>query len=57
MAFKDRGDDLNALKQVYGNQVVDVVLAERAKKMKKTWQDIARDHGRNDIEGFKRLKL
>ena len=52
-AFKDRVDDLNGLKQALGDQVVDIVLAERAKKMKKTWQDIAHDHGKNDIDGLK----
>jgi predicted ArsR family transcriptional regulator len=52
-AFQDRVDDLNALKEVFGDQVVDIVLAERAKKMRKIWQDIALDHGKNDIEGLK----
>jgi predicted ArsR family transcriptional regulator len=53
MAFKDRIDDLNALKQVFGEQVVDIVLAERGKKTEHQWQNIARDHGKNDIDGLK----
>jgi predicted ArsR family transcriptional regulator len=53
MDFKDRVDDLNALRQVFGEQVVDVVLAERAKKVEKNWQTIALNHGKNDIEGLK----
>jgi fumarate reductase iron-sulfur subunit len=53
MAFKDRIDDLNALKQVLGKQVVDIVLAERAKKIQQQWREIANEHGKNDIEGLK----
>jgi len=52
-AFRDRVDDLNALKQVFGDQVIDVVLAERAKKMREIWRNIALDHGKNDIEGLR----
>lgn len=51
-AFKDRVDDLDALKQVFGEQVVDIVLAARAKKTEKNWRDIALNHGRNDIKGL-----
>lgn len=53
MGFKDRVDDLNALKKVFGERVVDIVASERGKRINKQWQNIAREHGRNDIEGLK----
>jgi len=51
--FRDRVDDLNALKQVFGDQVVEIVMAERAKKTERQWHAIAREHGRTDIHGLK----
>jgi predicted ArsR family transcriptional regulator len=53
-SFRDRVNDLNALKQVFGEQVVDIVLTERGKKTEQQWQNIARKHGKNDIEGLKK---
>jgi fumarate reductase iron-sulfur subunit len=51
--FIDRINDLNALKKEFGDKVVDVVLRERSLKVQKQWQEIARNHGKNDIEGLK----
>ncbi|MCG8570878.1 MAG: L-2-amino-thiazoline-4-carboxylic acid hydrolase [Spirochaetes bacterium] len=53
VAFRDRVNDLNALKEEFGEKVVDIVLQSRAKRMQKTWQSIAAEEGRNDIEGLK----
>jgi hypothetical protein len=48
MGFKARVDDLNALKKVFGEHVVDIVASERGQQIKKQWQNIAREHGRNE---------
>ena len=53
MGFNARVNDLNALKKVFGERVVDIVASERGRQIKKQWQNIAREHGRNDIEGLK----
>ncbi|MBN1303803.1 MAG: L-2-amino-thiazoline-4-carboxylic acid hydrolase [Anaerolineales bacterium] len=51
--FKARVDDLNALKQEFGEKVVEIVARERGKKVEENWRRIAEEHGRNDIEGIK----
>ena len=53
MDFKDRVNDLNALKQAFGEQVVEIVLTERGKKVEQQWQQIASQRGKNDIEDLK----
>jgi len=51
--FAARVDDLNALREVYGEQVEEIVKASRAKKIEANWRKIAEQHGRNDIQGMK----
>jgi predicted ArsR family transcriptional regulator len=51
--FKNRVDDLNALRQEFGERVVEVVLAARAKKVEQMWHNIALEHGKNNIEGLR----
>jgi predicted ArsR family transcriptional regulator len=51
--FGARVDDLNALREVYGEQVEEIVKASRAKKIEANWQKIAEKHGRNDVEGMR----
>jgi predicted ArsR family transcriptional regulator len=41
------------LKQEFGEQVVEIVAKERGKKVQENWRRIAKEHGRNDIEGIK----
>lgn len=52
-AFRDRVNDLEALKNAFGAQVPEIVAVERAKKVKAFWQSVAEQQGRNDIEGLK----
>ncbi|MGD8456547.1 MAG: L-2-amino-thiazoline-4-carboxylic acid hydrolase [Anaerolineales bacterium] len=51
--FRARVNDLNALRDVFGEQVEEIVKVNRAKKLEADWQKIAQDHGRNDIQGIK----
>ena len=51
--FAARADDLNALREVFGERVEEIVKENRAKKIKAEWRKIAEAHGRNDIQGMK----
>ena len=51
--FGTRVNDLNALRDVFGEQVEEIVLESRAKKIEADWRKIAEEHGRNDIQGIK----
>jgi predicted ArsR family transcriptional regulator len=51
--FGTRVNDLNALREVFGKQVEEIVLESRAKKIEADWRKIAEEHGRNDIQGMK----
>ena len=51
--FEARVDDLRALQQVWGDQVIEIISAARGQKVEAEWRAIAREHGRNDIEGLK----
>ena len=50
--FKEKVDLLNAMKEKFGEGVKDVILRQRAERMKKTWKDIAEKHGSNDCEAL-----
>ena len=51
--FGARVNDLNALREFFGKQVEEIVLASRAKKIETDWHMIGKEHGRNDIQGMK----
>jgi predicted ArsR family transcriptional regulator len=51
--FSARVDDLNALREEFGQRVEEVVRANRAQKLEVEWHHIAEAHGRNDIQGMK----
>ncbi len=53
MEFEARVNDLQALRKVFGEQVIEIISAERGRKVEAQWRTIAREHGRNDIEGLK----
>ena len=48
-----RVEDLNALREVFGNRVEEIVKESRSKRIVKEWQKIAEAHGRNDVQGMK----
>lgn len=51
--FAERVDDLNGLREVFGQRVEEIVKENRAKKLETDWQKIAEEHGSNDIQGIK----
>jgi predicted ArsR family transcriptional regulator len=51
--FAARADDLNALREIFGERVEEIVKENRAKKIEAEWRKIAEAHGRNDIQGMK----
>lgn len=51
--FAARVDDLNALREVFGERVEEIVKVNRAKKIVANWRKIAEAHGRNDVQGMK----
>ena len=53
MEFAARVDDLNAIRDIYGKRVEEIVRVNRAKKIEADWRKIAETHGRNDIQGMK----
>ena len=55
--FATRIDDLNALREVFGEQVEEIVKANRAKKIEASWRKVADAHGRNHIQGDKCVKV
>ena len=50
--FAARVDDLNGLREEFGERVEEIVRKNRAKKIKVEWRKIAEAHGRNDIQGY-----
>lgn len=53
MEFEARVNDLQALRKALGDQVIEIVSAERGRRVEEQWRAIAQELGRNDIEGIK----
>ena len=51
--FSARVDDLNALREVFGERVEETITDSRAERIIQYWQKVAAEHGRNDIQGMK----
>ena len=50
--FAARVDNLKALQEAFGEQVVEIITAQEGRKAEQMWQAIAQQHGRNDIRGI-----
>jgi predicted ArsR family transcriptional regulator len=50
--FAARVDNLKALQEVFGEQVIEIITAQEGRKAEQMWQAIAQQHGRNDIRGI-----
>ncbi len=51
--FAARFQDLNALRDEFGERVEEIIRENRAKRIEADWRKIAESHGRNDIQGMK----
>ena len=51
--FRERAEDLKALKKEFGDRVEEIVLEASGKRIEAEWAQIAKEHGRNDIQGIK----
>ena len=50
--FAARVDNLKALQEVFGEQVVEIITAQEGRKAEQMWRVMAQQHGRNDIRGI-----
>lgn len=53
--FVQRAEDLNAVKESFGDKAVEVIKANRSVKTRERWSTIAKRFGKNDIAALKKI--